>query len=115
MDIFHQLQSDKSKFRDLGITFEEKAFYDILVEVRNTHQFAYDDDRCVALAHSINELVAGTAVYADWLNNGTLKRNLARDVSLLLYRSGYPPEWDEEVFRKVLEQVENFKTYENGE
>ena len=115
VDIFHQLQTDKSKFRDLGITFEEKAFYDILVEVRNTHQFAYDDDRCVALARSINELVAGTAVYADWLNNGTLKRNLARDVSLLLYRSGYPPEWDEEVFRKVLEQVENFKTYENGE
>lgn len=64
------------------------------------------------MAHSINELVAGTAVYADWLNNGTLKRDLARDVSKLLYRSGYPPEWDEEVFRKVLEQVENFKTYE---
>lgn len=111
-DIFRQLQTDKSKFRDLGITFEEKAFYDILVEVRDMHGFDYPNERCVALSRSINELVAGTAVYADWLNNGTLKRDLARDVSKLLYRSGYPPEWDEEVFRKVLEQVENFKTYE---
>lgn len=115
VDIFRQLQIDKSKFRDLGITFEEKAFYDILVEVRDMHGFDYPNERCVALSRSINELVAGTAVYADWLNNGTLKRDLARDVSKLLYRSGYPPEWDEEVFRKVLEQVENFKTYENGE
>lgn len=115
VNIFRQLQTDKGKFRDLGITFEEKAFYDILVEVRDMHGFDYPNERCVALSRSINELVAGTAVYADWLNNGTLKRDLARDVSKLLYRSGYPSEWDEEVFRKVLEQVENFKTYENGE
>ena len=27
------------------------------------------------------------------------------------YKNRYPPEWDEEVFEKVLEQAENFKKY----
>jgi len=30
---------------------------------------------------------------------------------VLLYKNGYPPEWDEEVFEQVLEQAENFKKY----
>lgn len=32
-------------------------------------------------------------------------------LTILLYRDGYPPEWDEEVFEKVMEQAENFKKY----
>lgn len=31
------------------------------------------------------------------------------DLTILLYQNGYPPEWDEEVFEKVMEQAENFK------
>jgi type I restriction enzyme R subunit len=37
---------------------------------------------------------------------------LNRDLTVLLYKNGYPPEWDEEVFEKVLEQAENFKKYQ---
>ena len=33
------------------------------------------------------------------------------DLTVLLYKNGYPPEWDEEVFEKVMEQAENFKKY----
>jgi type I restriction enzyme R subunit len=33
------------------------------------------------------------------------------DLTVLLYKNGYPPEWDEEVFEQVLEQTENFKKY----
>jgi hypothetical protein len=34
---------------------------------------------------------------------------LASQLTILIYKEGYPPEWDEEVFKKVLEQVENYK------
>ena len=30
-----------------------------------------------------------------------------------MYQNGYPPEWDEEVFEKVMEQAENFKKFTN--
>lgn len=111
LDIFKQLNVDKAKFKDLGITFEEKAFYDILVEMRDKHQFEYEDKKCVDLSHKIKELIDATAVHADWLNNGNLKKTLATELMLCLYHHGYPPQWSEEIFQKVLDQVENFRTY----
>ena len=89
----------------------------------NDHVATYKKDKgqqklVVLTPEQIAEVVC---IYQTWQAEGTdgtafakpeLYRSVLRDVSKLLYRSGYPPEWDEEVFRKVLEQVENFKTYE---
>lgn len=111
VELFADLNADKVKFKDLGISFEEKAFYDILVELRDKYRFEYVDDRCIDLARQIKGLIDETAVHADWLNNNNLKKKLARNLSVLLYRNGYPPEWRDEIFDKVLDQVENFRTY----
>ena len=54
-------------------------------------------------------LIDDTAVYADWLNNTNLRNKLASQLTVLIYKEGYPPEWDDEVFKKVLDQVENYK------
>lgn len=110
--IFKDLKKDSEKFKELGITFEEKAFFDVLTEVRDKHGFEYSDERCIALAKKIKLLVDDTAVYADWLNNDNLKGDLASELAVLIYQEGYPPEWDEEVFEKVLKQVENYKRNE---
>lgn len=109
--IFKDLKKDSEKFKELGITFEEKAFFDVLTEVRDKHGFEYSDERCIALAKKIKLLVDDTAVYADWLNNDNLKGDLASELAVLIYQEGYPPEWDEEVFEKVLKQVENYKKH----
>lgn len=95
----------------MGISFEEKAFYDILVKVRDTHDFKYDDDKCVELSKKIKDLVDDKSRYADWSTRDDIKNELNMDLCILLYNSGYPPEWDDEVFDKVLEQAENFKKY----
>ena len=95
----------------MGITFEEKAFYDILVKVRDTHQFKYEDDKCIDLAKKIKELVDDKSRYADWATRDDIKNELNRDLTVLLYKNGYPPEWDEEVFEKVMQQAENFKKH----
>lgn len=110
-ELFRTLQADKLEFRKLGISFEEKAFYDILVELRDKHGFEYPDERCIELAKMIKELVAETSLYADWMNNDNLKNRLSSDLLRTIYNAGYPPEWNDEIFAKVLEQVENFKRY----
>ncbi|MBV7504809.1 DUF3387 domain-containing protein [Bacillus sp. sid0103] len=43
--------------RELGITYEEKAFYDILVKVRDDHGFPYANDKCLVLANKIKILL----------------------------------------------------------
>ncbi|MGO0063864.1 type I restriction endonuclease subunit R [Brevibacillus fluminis] len=109
--ILTDLQEDKASFEKLGITYEEKAFYDILVKVRDEHQFKYEDEKCLLLARKIKELVDDKAQYADWSTRDDIKNQLNMDLTVLLYENGYPPEWDEEVFEQVLEQAENFKKY----
>ncbi len=109
--ILSDLQVDKTSFEKLGITFEEKAFYDILVKVRDEHKFKYEDEKCLVLAKKIKELVDDKAQYADWSTRDDIKNQLNMDLTVLLYENGYPPEWDEEVFEQVLEQAENFKKY----
>ena len=113
LELLKGVEEDKNQFKELGITFEEKAFYDILVNLRDTHKFEYPDDKCKTLAKKIKNLIDGTSVYADWLNNDNLKDQLATDLTTLLYTEGYPPDWDDEVFRRVLEQMENYKKHQS--
>ncbi len=103
------LQNDKASFEKLGITFEEKAFFDILVKVRDDHGFPYADEKCIVLAKKIKELVDDKAQFADWSIRDDIKNQLNMELTILLYKNDYPPEWDEEVFEKVMEQTENFK------
>ena len=68
-------------------------------------------EKCVILAKKIKELVDDKAQFADWATRDDIKNQLNMELTVLLYKNGYPPEWDEEVFEKVMEQAENFKRY----
>lgn len=109
--IMQDLQFDQTSFEKIGISYEEKAFYDILVKVRDDHEFVYEDEKCVILAKKIKELVDDKAQFADWSTRDDIKNQLNMDLTKLLYKNGYPPQWDDEVFEKVLEQAENFKKW----
>lgn len=109
--IFEDLEEDKKSFNMLGISYEEKAFYDILIKVRDDHNFKFEEKKCIELAKKIKMLVDDKSQYADFFKRNDIKNQLNMDLTVLLYKSGYPPEWDEEVFNKVMEQAENFKKY----
>lgn len=63
------------------------------------------------MAKKIKLLVDDVAVYANFINNNNLKSKLATQLTYLIYKEGYPPQWDHEVFLKVLEQVSNYKSH----
>ena len=107
--LLKQMKSDKDEFKKLGISFEEKAFYDILVDTRNKHEFEYSDEKCIDLARKIKELIDSSAMYADWINNNNIRNSLKNELIKLLYYNGYPPKWSADIFEKVLAQVENYK------
>ena len=109
MKILKDLQIDMDSFKELGISYEEKAFYDILIKVRDDHEFEYPDEKCVELAKAIKELVDDKSQYADWSSREDIKSQLNMDLTVLLYENGYPPQWNDDVFEQVLAQAENFK------
>lgn len=110
--LFNDMNADKMKFAELGISIEEKAFYDILVDIRNKEKFEYSDARCIGLSRKIKGLIDIQDVHKDWINNSSLINDLSFELSILLYKEGYPPEWDEDVFKKIMEQVNNYKKYQ---
>ena len=121
--ILKGMQADRESFRKLGLTFEEKAFYDILIHLRDQYNFEYGEDinvdgivingKCKSLAHKIKELIDAKSSYADWLNNSIVRDDLKKKIKICLVKNGYPPQYTPEVFREVMDQVENFKENEN--
>lgn len=73
--------------------------------------FPYADEKCLVLAKKIKELVDDKVQYAEWSTRDDIKNQLNMDLTVLLYQNGYPPEWDEEIFEKVMAQAENFKKF----
>lgn len=117
--ILREMNADRESFRKIGLTFEEKAFYDILMALRDEYNFEYGtdkvvdgvmvNDKCKALAKKIKEIIDTKSSFADWLNNQIVRDQLKFDIKVCLIKNGYPPQYSPEVFRKVMEQVENFE------
>lgn len=113
LDIMKDLKEDADSFEKMGISYEEKAFYDILIKTRDDHKFEYSDDNALSLAKEIKKLVDDKAKFADWSSRGDIKNQLRRDLVVLLHKNGYPPQWNNDIFEQVLEQAENFKKSAN--
>jgi type I restriction enzyme, R subunit len=122
LKLLRDLQEDRESFRKMGLTFEEKAFYDILMMLREKYNFEYGSDivedgvlinrKCKELAKKIKEIIDTKSSFADWLNNQNVRDQLKFDIKICLVKNGYPPQYSPEVFRQVMEQVENFKENE---
>jgi len=110
--ILEDLQKDAEAFKSLGITFEEKAFYDILKAIQEKYKFDYDDNKLIDLAKKVKVIVDDKSKYTDWASKSDIRNSLQSDVIRLLNRNGYPPITFEEVYAKVIDQVENFKKFE---
>lgn len=123
LEILHKMNESRESFRKVGLTFEEKAFYDILIALRDQYNFEYGtdqevdgviiNDKCKALAQKVKEIIDTKSSFADWLNNQNIRNQLKLDIKICLVKNGYPPQYSPEVFSKVMEQVENFE--ENGD
>lgn len=123
LEILTGLQESKESFRKIGLTFEEKAFYDILVALRDQYNFEYGqdknvggiiiNDKCKILAKKVKEIIDTKSSFADWLNNINVRNQLKLEIKICLVKNGYPPQYSPEVFTKVMEQVENFESNNN--
>lgn len=119
LEILNSMKESKESFRKIGLTFEEKAFYDILIALRDQYNFVYGtdkavdgivvNDKCKDLAKKVKEIIDTKSSFADWLNNQNVRNQLKLDIKICLVKNGYPPQYSPEVFSKVMEQVENFE------
>jgi len=106
------MRKERESFEDLGIDFEEKAFYDILKALTIKYEFEYPEDRLLELAKKVKVIVDDKARYTDWSQRDDIKAELKVDLIILLADNGYPPIDRDEVYKEIFDQAENFKKHQ---
>lgn len=115
--LLEELGKDKHSFEELNITFEEKAFFDILEALAKKYGFYdeyiknYGEEHLLNLAKDIKTIVDDKAKYAAWSAREDIKAELKVNIILKLAEYKYPPVTQDEVYKEVLEQAENFRKY----
>ena len=111
--IFNELKKEKQSFEEMGISYDEKAFYDILIAVAEKYNFKdkIDDNSYIKLAKEIKKLVGNKSKYTDWTNRQDVKDELYTDVAILLKKNGYPPRTIDDAYDEIMKQVENYKKF----
>jgi type I restriction enzyme R subunit len=112
-NLIWEVHKEFSAGDELGIDFQEKAFYDILKELCIKYDFKYPDDKMIELAKAVKDLVDGQAKFPDWNKRDDIKSALKVGLILLLDEFGYPPVERDEVYVEIFEQAENFKKNQN--
>jgi type I restriction enzyme R subunit len=114
-ELLKEVNTEKKSFKDLGITYEEKAFYDILKEIAHKFGFEYPEEKLIPLSAAVKKMVDDKSRYTDWANRSDIKAELQMDLILILAEHGYPPVPQDDVFKEIFEQAENFKKYEKAD
>jgi len=108
-NLIWEVQKEFTAGDELGIDFEEKAFYDILKDLCIKYDFRYPEDELIVLAKAVKDLVNAQAKFPDWNKREDIKSALKVGLILLLDEHGYPPVKRDEVYKDIFEQAENFK------
>lgn len=111
IEMFYNLKKEKESFADMGINFEEKAFYDILKSLAHKYDFVYPEEKLIHLAKEVKIVVDDKTKYTDWNHRTDIKAELKAHLIVLLAENDYPPIDRDEVYKEIFEQAENFKKY----
>ena len=112
-DLIWEVHKEFSAGDELGIDFQEKAFYDILKELCVKYDFKYPDDKMIELAKAVKLMVDKETRFPDAFKRDDIKSALKVELILLLDEFGYPPVERDEVYVEIYEQAENFKKNQN--
>ena len=91
---------------DLGLSKEEKAFYDALTRPQAVKDF-YSNEQLVALTKDLTDMLRRNRTI-DWNRREAERANMRRLVKRLLKQYKYPPEEAEDAMNTVLEQCEQW-------
>ena len=101
-----QMKHAEDEGNDLGLTSEEKAFYDALSTPEGVRQ-AYSDEEFVALTKELTE-VLHTNRTIDWNRKESARAKMRVLVKRLLNKYKYPPEGAKKALETVMRQCDHW-------
>ena len=104
IEMAKQLRDAPKRGDALGLTEDELAFYDALVDHGNVRE-VMGDEVLAKIAHDLVEAIR-TSVTIDWTQKEAVRADMRRKVKKLLRKHGYPPDKRASALVVVIEQAE---------
>ncbi len=101
-----EIKKSEEEGNELGLTVEEKAFYDALSTPEGVRQ-AYSDEEFVALTKELTEQLRNNRTL-DWNRKESSRAKMRVLVKRLLKKYKYPPEGQEKALETVLAQCDKW-------
>ena len=105
------IRKEEEEGNALGLTVEEKAFYDALTSPEGIRQ-AYSDEQFVGLTKELTEELRRNRTI-DWNRKESARAKMRVMVKRLLKKYHYPPEGQEQALRTVMEQCDKWADEED--
>lgn len=99
-----EIRKLKEEGAELGLTEEEKAFYDALTKPEHIKDF-YENDELVAMTRELTEMLRKNRTI-DWQKKETARAGMRKMVKRLLKKYKYPPEKYKDAIETVISQCE---------
>lgn len=110
LEMAKKMKQQEEEGNALGLTTEEKAFYDALSTPEGVRQ-AYSDEEFIALTKELTEVLHKNRTI-DWYNKESARANMRRIVKRLLKKYKYPPEGAEQALNVVMKQCNHWADQE---
>jgi type I restriction enzyme R subunit len=101
-----EMMDAEKEGNELGLSIEEKAFYDALTRPQAVKDF-YSNDQLVAMTKDLTDTLRKNRTI-DWNRRDAERANMRRLVKRLLKKYKYPPEEAEGAMNVVLKQCEQW-------
>lgn len=106
LKLAQEIKEAEQQGNDLGLTNEEKAFYDALIRPQAVKDF-YSNEQLVSLTKELTDMLRKNRTI-DWNRREAERANMRRLVKRLLRKYKYPPEEAEDAMNIVLKQCEQW-------
>ena len=107
-----QMKQAEAEGNDLGLSPEEKAFYDALSTPEGVRQ-AYSDEEFVALTRELTEVLHRNRTI-DWNRKESARAKMRVMVKRLLKKYKYPPEGAKKALETVMRQCDHWADSEDN-
>ena len=104
IDLAKQMRDAPGRGEKLGLSDDEMAFYDALVDHGNVKEMM-SDKQLADIAHDLVKAIRAS-VSIDWTQKQAVRADMRRKVKRLLRKHGYPPDKRAEALITVIEQAE---------
>ena len=112
LKLAEQIKNSDKEGEELGLSVEEKAFYDALSTPEGVRQ-AYSDDEFVAMTKELTEELKKNRTI-DWNRKESARARMRVMVKRLLKKYKYPPKYAEKALETVMRQCEHWADQEEN-